>query len=180
MQLFFDFDGTLADSSPGIYMSFELACSRLGLIAPAYEVFCDSIGPPVQRLARQFFPLLTDAQVETFRQAFREDYDNHRFRQCRWYAGVEATLKTLAEQEHARMAIITNKPTRPTLELLKAGEIAELFELVVGIDYPVFQGTGPAFAGKAEAIKFAHSQLDNSSPGGIYVGDTPEIGRAHV
>ena len=126
MQLFFDFDGTLADSSPGIYGSFQVACARSGLKAPAYEVFCDSIGPPVQRLARQFFPELKEAQLEIFRQAFRDDYDNHRFRQCEWYDGVEPTLQTLAHQQNIRMAIITNKPTRPTLELLKTGKIAEI------------------------------------------------------
>ena len=173
MQLFFDFDGTLADSSPGIYASFELACKSLDLSPPAYQVFCDNIGPPVQLLARRFFPDLGEAQVESFRQAFRQDYDTVRFRQCQWYQGVKPTLQTLVESAGASLAIITNKPTRPTVELLNASELMRYFKLVVGIDYQVDVGIGPVFANKAEAISFAYSRLSECSSGAIYIGDTP-------
>lgn len=173
MHLYFDFDGTLADSSPGIYASFQLACNSLGLPAPAYEEFRDSIGPPVQLLARRFFPELTEQQADAFRQTFRHDYDNLRFRQCQWYDGVKPTIQTLAETTHTRLAIITNKPTRPTQELLKAGGLSNFFELVVGIDYQVTQGAGPVFASKSEAIQFAQAELAGSKTDAIYIGDTP-------
>lgn len=173
MQLYFDFDGTLADSSPGIYASFQLACDSLGLQAPAYEEFRDSIGPPVQILARRFFPELTEQQAEAFRQTFRHDYDTFRFRQCRWYEGVKPTIQTLAETQRARLAIITNKPTEPTRALLNAGGLSDFFELVVGIDYPVIQGTGPVFTSKSEAIKFVQAELHGSKTTTVYVGDTP-------
>ncbi|MFN6134368.1 MAG: HAD family hydrolase [Synechococcaceae cyanobacterium] len=173
MQLFFDFDGTLADSSPGIYASFQLACYSLNLEAPPYETFCDSIGPPVQLLARRFFPDLTQHQAEDFRQLFRHDYDTIRFRQCHWYEGVKSTIQELKRTRGARLVIITNKPTQPTLELLSAGGLSEHFELVVGIDYQVTQGTGPAFANKSEAIALVLSRLSHSDTAAIYVGDTP-------
>lgn len=173
MHLFFDFDGTLADSSPGIYASFELACKSLGLTAPPYEVFCDNIGPPVQLLARRFFPDLAEVQVESFRQTFRHDYDTVRFRQCHWYEGVKPTLQALVDSAGASLAVITNKPTQPTVELLKSEELTGFFELVVGIDYQVMAGTGPVFTSKAEAIRFAREQLPECKPGAIYIGDTP-------
>jgi phosphoglycolate phosphatase len=173
MQLYFDFDGTLADSSPGIYASFQLACNSLGLQAPDYAEFRDSIGPPVQLLARRFFPELTEQQSEAFRQTFRHDYDNLRFRQCQWYEGVKPTIQTLAETTRARLVIITNKPTRPTQELLNAGGLSDYFELVVGIDYSLTQGTGPGFASKSEAIKFVQTELPVCQPNAIYIGDTP-------
>lgn len=173
MQLFFDFDGTLADSSPGIYASFQLACNSLDLPPPAYTVFCDAIGPPVQVLARRFFPELKEQEVDTFRQAFRHDYDSGRFRQCHWYEGVLSTIRALAESGQDCLAIITNKPTMPTLELLREGGLSDFFELVVGIDYQVIHGTGPVFFSKADALKLAHHQLPQSDLGVIYIGDTP-------
>jgi phosphoglycolate phosphatase len=173
MQLFFDFDGTLADSSPGIYASFQLACNSLDLLPPAYNVFRDAIGPPVQLLARQFFPELKEQEVDVFRQTFRHDYDSGRFRQCHWYKGVMFTIRALAESGENRLAVITNKPTGPTLELLREGGLSDFFELVVGIDYQVIHGTGPVFSCKADAIKLAHYQLPQSNLGGIYIGDTP-------
>ena len=180
MHLFFDFDGTLADSSPGIYASFELACKSLNLNAPAYEVFCDNIGPPVQLLARRFFPELGDGQVEAFRQTFRNDYDTERFRLCEWYEGVKPTLQALVESAGASLAVITNKPTRPTVELLSAAGLISFFKLVVGIDYQVTAGIGPVFSNKAEAITFVHSQLPESRSGAIYIGDTPSDRKASL
>jgi phosphoglycolate phosphatase len=180
MQLLFDFDGTLADSSPGIYASFQLACNSLDLQAPAYQEFCDSIGPPVQLLARRFFPELSEQQAESFRQRFRHDYDNVRFRQCHWYDGVKLTIQALNGVAGVRLAIITNKPTQPTLELLSIGGLSEYFELVVGIDYLVTQGTGPVFANKSEAIKLVNSRLPASDGAAIYIGDTPADRRASL
>lgn len=180
MQLFFDFDGTLADSSPGIYASFEHACTSQQLTAPAYEVFCAAIGPPVQVLARHFFPQLGAADLETFRKAFRQDYDQDRFRLCHWYDGVEPTLLALSELPGARLAIITNKPTMPTVELLKVAGLLGYFELVVGIDYPVIQGSGPAFNHKHEAMHLARHRLPCNTLMGYYIGDTPSDQRASL
>lgn len=173
MNLFFDFDGTLADSSPGIYASFQLACHSLGLNTPSYNIFCDSIGPPVQLLARHFFPELSELQLEAFRQTFRQDYDTIRFRQCQWYTGAKSTIEALASIAGSRLAIITNKPTKPTLELLEEGALLKFFELVIGIDYQEIQGVGPYFPNKAAAIMCANRHFSASSLVGIYVGDTP-------
>jgi|694.fasta_scaffold25881_8 phosphoglycolate phosphatase len=173
MLLFFDFDGTLADSSPGIYASFELACSRLNLTAPLFHEFCEAIGPPVQRIAHRFFPDLTDSEIEEFRQIFRDDYDNERFRLFNWYEGVKPTIKALAALPSCRLTIVTNKPTGPTLELLRMGGLSAFFDLVVGIDYQMHHGIGPAFRTKAEAIKLAHARLGKGEVPSIYIGDTP-------
>jgi len=173
MQLFFDFDGTLADSSPGIYASFKHACTSQDLIAPDYFAFCAAIGPPVQVLASCFFPQLGASELEKFRKSFRQDYDHERFRLCQWFDGVEKTLLALSEIQGARMAIITNKPTTPTVELLKVAGFSRYFELVVGIDYLLIQKTGPLFTKKAEAIHLAKSCLPSGGSTGFYIGDTP-------
>jgi phosphoglycolate phosphatase len=173
MLLFFDFDGTLADSSPGIYASFELACSSLNLTAPLFHEFCEAIGPPVQRIAHRFFPDLTDSEIEEFRQTFRDDYDNERFRLFNWYEGVKPTIQALAALPGCRLTIVTNKPTNPTLELHRMGGLSTFFDLVVGIDYLLHHGTGSAFRTMAEAIKLAHAHLGKGDAPAIYIGDTP-------
>jgi phosphoglycolate phosphatase len=180
MQLFFDFDGTLADSSPGIHASFEHACSCQELTAPPYTAFCAAIGPPVQELALRFFPQLGPAELELFRQTFRQDYDQDRFRLCQWFDGVEPTLLALSEIPGARLAIITNKPTIPTVELLKVAGLLRYFEIVVGIDFQVIEGSGPMFTQKSEAIYLAKSRLPVNTPIGFYIGDTPSDKRASL
>lgn len=173
MQLFFDFDGTLADSSPGIYASFEFACTQLNLKPPAFKTFRESIGPPVQRLAQRFFPDLTETDLEAFRLFFRGDYDHYRFRQCDWYAGVKPTIAALGSLPGTNLAIVTNKPTNPTLELLKTGGLLGWFQLVVGIDYQICLGSGSAFTNKADAICFAQAHFESDASAAFYIGDTP-------
>ena len=173
MQLIFDFDGTLADSAPGIYASFRLACTRMNLKAPPFDTFRDSIGPPVQRLAQRFFPDLPEPDLEAFRLIFRQNYDYQAFRQCDWYESVKPTITALGSSPEVNLAIVTNKPTYPTLELLKGGGLLEYFQLVVGIDYQFYQGSGPAFATKADAIRFTYSHLDQGASSAFYIGDTP-------
>lgn len=173
MHLFFDFDGTLADSSPGIYASFQLACQRLNLSPPAFDVFRDAIGPPVQQLVTRFFPDLTANKISEFRLLFRADYDNSSFRRCDWYEGLKPTLTYLSTLPYTRLSIVTNKPTRPTLDLLKSGGLLGFFDLVVGVDYQVYQGTGSVFDSKADAIRLATTRLANEAVPAFYIGDTP-------
>lgn len=173
MHLLFDFDGTLADCSPGIYASFQLACTSLNLETPAFHIFRHAIGPPVQKLAQGFFPDLSTSGLKAFRQIFREDYDQHRFRQCDWYEDVKSTIPFLAGSVGTTLSIVTNKPTNPTLELVKAAGLLRCFQLVVGIDYQITQGSGPVFASKADAIRLAQSHLASESSSAVYIGDTP-------
>jgi phosphoglycolate phosphatase len=173
MQLFFDFDGTLVDSAPGIYASFQSTCTRLNLQAPPFDIFRNSIGPPVQLLARRFFPDLKEPELEEFRLSFRNDYDNNRFRQCSWYDGAKSTIETLAAAPKARLSIVTNKPTHPTLELLTSCGLLGCFELVIGIDYQLWNGSGPAFTSKTEALNLAYSHMEPKSSPSFYIGDTP-------
>lgn len=173
MLLLFDFDGTLADSSPGIYRSFGLACTKLNLEIPPFQSFRDAIGPPVQRLAKRFFPDLTDSKIEEFRLIFRDDYDHYSFRQCDWYQGAQSTIAALAASPEMSLAIITNKPTNPTLELLKAGGILDCIQFVVGIDYRIRLNLGPEFATKTDAIQLALSLAKTRFSAAVYIGDTP-------
>lgn len=174
MQLYFDFDGTLADSSPGIYTSFQFACDKLNLQAPPFQAFKNSIGPPVQLLAQRFFPNLSELDLEAFRQIFRDDYDQHHFRYCEWYEGTKRTINLLAVLPGLTLAIVTNKPTHPTIELLKIAGLHDCFQLVVGIDYRIFVGARHVFATKAEAIRLARSLLNQGDESvAFYIGDTP-------
>jgi phosphoglycolate phosphatase len=173
MQLLFDFDGTLADCSPGIYSSFALACSKLNLHPPTYEDFRHSIGPPVQRLAKHFFPNLSEECLEAFRLLFRDDYDNSRFKDFEWYEDVAAVIEALAAFPGVSLAVVTNKPTKPTLELLNSGRLLDYFDLVVGVDYQIWDGSGPVFPSKSDAISMARIRLKFADSLAFYIGDTP-------
>lgn len=172
-HLLLDLDGTLIDSSPGIFHSFVLACEVLGLPPPRYEAFREFIGPPVQHIAAAFYPGLDPVSLETFRQAFREDYDHISYRKANWYPDVIDTLRSLLTYPLLRVSVVTNKPTRPAVELMKSPGICHCFFSIVGIDYLTVDGRGPVFASKAEALSYVLSSTLSDPAQSLYVGDTP-------
>jgi phosphoglycolate phosphatase-like HAD superfamily hydrolase len=172
-HLFLDFDGTLADSSPGIYSSFQVACAELGLSCPAMSDFRSRIGPPVQELAKLFFPTLNKHELDQFRATFRHEYDNNSFRLTNWYQDVIPTIHALSEADRILLSIVTNKPTAPTLELLTSAELTPYFKYTIGIDYRRHLGCGSIYASKTEALSDALAFADCPPSLCLYVGDTP-------
>jgi phosphoglycolate phosphatase len=172
-HLLLDFDGTLADSSPGIYHSFCLACADLGLTAPSLTDFRYLIGPPIQHIALRLFPQLAPDALEQFRLIFRKDYDQQTYRLATWYPDVLATLNALANYDNMRMSIVTNKPTLPTVELVKAADLLGCFDRVVGIDYLALHGGESVFSSKTEALRYTLASASFRPEHSIYIGDSP-------
>ena len=171
--IFFDFDGTLADSSEGIYIAYADACQEVGIVAPSFDQFCAYIGPPVQVIAKKLTPDIGAEQLELLRSRFRVEYDNEHHAMVRWYDGVIEGLHWLASQPDVQLSIVTNKPTQPTINIIRLAGIELLFSHVIGIDYPEKNTIGSTFASKSEAIDFALSLTRCPREKAAYVGDTP-------
>ena len=172
-HLILDLDGTLVNSSPGIYHSFVLACEKFCLPPPSYAEFYPLIGPPVQEIAARLYPGFEPVPLEEFRRFFRDDYDNISYRMADWYPEVRDTLKTLSANPGISISIVTNKPTRPALNLVRSEGLASCLSRIVGIDYVAANSASSFFSSKAEALSYV--LLSNSSELGqsVYVGDTP-------
>jgi phosphoglycolate phosphatase len=172
-HLLLDLDGTLIDSSSGIYHAFAHACYNLGLPSPDYTNFCLSIGPPVQQIAKNLYPFLDPKSLEQFRSSFRQEYDLFSFSMAEWYPDVLNTLVSLCRDPNLRISIVTNKPTAPAVKLTKAAAVEICFSRIVGIDYRVFHRIGPIFSSKADALTYVLSTDSSANEHHIYIGDTP-------
>lgn len=173
MHIFLDFDGTLADSSEGIFHAFVSACEEAGVNAPPLSEFRACIGPPIQVLARNLIPNIESDQLEILRLKFRAEYDHKHYAQVQWYAGVIEGIKYLRTWKATSLSVVTNKPTQPTNSLLGNAGISDLFQAVVGVDYRLNNKIGTVFCNKKEAIDFALMHTDCPSERAVYVGDTP-------
>ena len=173
IHLILDFDGTLADSSLGIHYSFSHACSKFGLVSPPLNEFRRLIGPPVQLIVHNLFPHLDSVSLEKFCKAFREDYDIKNYRHSDWYPGVPETLVKLAAHPGLCLSVVTNKPTRPTIELLSSSNLLSLFDRVIGIDYLHQAKGGTVFQSKVDALRYTLFSSPSSLAYCFYVGDTP-------
>jgi phosphoglycolate phosphatase len=171
--IFLDFDGTLVNSSVGIYRSFSKACCSVGLRPPDFDNFCTTIGPPVHSMVKQFFPDMCLETYSQFLQVFRSEYDEFDYAYVTWHAGVIDGLMALTQTFDGCVYVVTNKPTYPTTSILKHAGLLDCFKEVVGIDYRLLNKRGAVFVDKAEAIKFTLNLADSSPDEAFYIGDTP-------
>lgn len=175
MHLLLDLDGTLIDSSPGIYRAFSHACYEVGLLPPSKEAFSAAIGPPIAQVAKTFFPRFDTHVIERLTKAFRRDYDNKWFRMLTWHVESQKTLDYLVNDRKLTVSIVTNKPTSPSRLIVQEAGLEGLFQHIIGIDFPCLNGgkDAKAFKTKSESINFAVRLTGLNPDSCCYVGDTP-------
>ncbi len=176
MNFIFDFDGTLADSSFGIYEAFKESCIKSNLTYPDFNSFKKIIGPPINKLIYKVFPKIEEPEKDKFIINFRKEYDNNFYKKFEWYEGVVETLTYLSNQERNNLYIITNKPTEICIKLLRESNLYKLFNTVIGIDYLLYLGTLEArkFPDKSKAINYLISSKGLNKNQCVYIGDTLE------
>lgn len=172
-HVFLDFDGTLADSSQGIYLAFAAACKNAEICTPDLDTFCSHIGPPIQVIAKRLFPGIASDQLKKIRSCFRSEYDKKYYKMTDWYDGVIEGLCWLASKPEVHLSIVTNKPTQPTTNIITTAGLESLFNCVIGIDYRNLHAIGPTFDSKSEAIGFALALTNCPRQDALYMGDTP-------
>ena len=170
----FDFDGTLADSSSGIYKAFCSSCLKTNLNPPNINYFKKFIGPPIDKLIYNIFPDIEDIQKNIFIESFRADYDKKFYKDINWYEDILETINFLIKERNGSIYIITNKPTLICIKLLKESKLIHLFEKVIGIDYRIFNNEhkGKVFDNKSTAIEYFFSNKNLIKDQSVYIGDT--------
>ena len=96
MHLFFDLDGTLTDSRPGIMRCFQHALGRLGREIPADSVLKDLVGPPLAHCFGTLLGRTDEALVEQAIAAYRERFVRVGMFESTLYPFVRETLDTLS------------------------------------------------------------------------------------
>ena len=169
-DIIFDLDGTLIDSSKGIFSAFSLAASLFDLPTPTFRHFSSLIGPPIRDIIRLIYPKLDLSISEKFVSNFRHFYDSQCYSSFSIYPNVQSSLHKFVDSGF-RIYVVTNKPTAPACTILSSLNLINLFGAVIGIDYPCSLSR-PPFSSKSEALSFllAKYSLINSSC--LYVGDT--------
>lgn len=160
--VFFDLDGTLADTSPGIVGSLQHTLRRLGLPEPDQENMRAFLGEPIREFLHRVYQLDT-GQIERFVGIFRWEYEQNRIFQASLYEGVPKVLKAL-RAHGIKTVVATNKPQKQADTLVEFFQLTALFDLVLGCD----EMGGP---GKGMLIRQGIRML---LPGGsaALVGDT--------
>jgi phosphoglycolate phosphatase len=122
----FDLDGTLIDSRADLVASVNATLAHLGRHALPDAVIASYIGDGVQMLVRR---ALGDPQHEEVVTAavtfFLSYYRLHKLDHTYVYDGVLESLSAIARAlPQARLAVLTNKPIRPSEEICAALRLA--------------------------------------------------------
>ena len=130
--LIFDLDGTLVDTKTDLALSVNAMRQQLGLSLLPHEVITTYVGHGVGPLiSRSLGGNATEAEIQRGLPLFLEYYRHHLLDNTTAYPGVP---ESLAELRDRKMAILTNKPTDLSREILRGLGLAAYFDFVYGGD----------------------------------------------
>jgi phosphoglycolate phosphatase len=139
----FDLDGTLVDSRRDLAESANAVLQAHGCATQPEVAIGRMVGDGAATLVSRAFAAAGCPQPPRALEEFLDVYNRRLLRFTRPYDGVPEMLRDLAPR--FVLALLTNKPTRPTREILEGLGLAEYFgERLIGGDGPVARKPSPA------------------------------------
>ncbi len=124
----FDFDGTLVDSTEGIYNSIIYALKEYGIIENDKEKLKYFIGPPLFHSFKKIYNV-SDEDADWLIKKYRERYKEKSCEESIVYPDIPETLKKLKENGK-KIAIASSKPQHFVDEISKHLGIYEYYDFV--------------------------------------------------
>ena len=128
--LIFDLDGTLIDSKLDLIHSVNAMLREMKRPQLESETISGYIGHGAPQLvARAMGGSATEEELKHALQFFLGYYEDHKMDNTAAYPGVAETLERLI---HMPMAVLTNKPARISLRILRALGLEKYFRAIYG------------------------------------------------
>lgn len=127
-HLFFDLDGTLADSSQGILNCFTATFTELRVEVPTRETLKTLIGPPLEN---SFACFLQSDQVTEAVSIYRKHYQTKGIKEVVLYPDIHDMLEGLVQRGYF-LYVATSKHQPMALEMLRNLDIDKYFTGIFG------------------------------------------------
>jgi phosphoglycolate phosphatase len=169
-NVFFDLDGTLVDSIPGIQWSVDAAMEACGMVRSVHDLK-PLIGPPIRDILATVSGAHS-AVLDRLELAYRSDYDSGGWRRTTCQPGARAAVERL---HHAGCGlwVVTNKPGHAARSILGELAMAQYFHEIISRD-----SRTPGFHSKGEMLTNLLQRCALNRANCIMVGDTLEDCRA--
>jgi phosphoglycolate phosphatase len=142
----FDLDGTLIDSKRDLADSTNEMLAAFGAEPIATDRVAMMVGEGARKLVERALEAAgiapAIAPIDDALEAFRRIYDRRLLEHTRPYDGIPEAVRHL--RERADLAVLTNKPTKPTERLLDAFGLSGSFRQVIGGDTAFARKPDPA------------------------------------
>lgn len=172
-SILFDFDGTLANTTPGIVKTMQETFRAMNLPIPSEDAIRQSIGIPLKK-ALQMVGNLSDEIAETVRIVYSSLFMTYEIGNTAIYPQVKETLAYLKDRG-IRMAIVTSRNIESLDILLDRNDIRKYFEMMVTNN----DGIKPKPAPDMVRALLERMQISNNET--LVIGDTTydiEMGNA--
>lgn len=132
--IFFDLDGTIVDSAPGILESVKYALAHFGIEEKDKEKLNVFIGPPLFDAFSKYYNMnKEDADLAVAK--YRENYNgNNAVEKFTVYDGVEKMLKDLKSQGFT-ICLATAKPLLFAQKILDKADLSKYFDVINGASF---------------------------------------------
>jgi phosphoglycolate phosphatase len=160
----FDLDGTLIDSRRDLADAANALIVECGGTPLSEDAIGQMVGEGAAVLVRRVLQAARLGDARSAVARFLEIYDAHLLNHTRLYEGM-ADVVRLARR-HARVAVLTNKPTQPSERILAGLGVRDLFDDVVGGDSPFPRKPDPA------ALLAMMQSADATADRTLLVGDS--------
>jgi phosphoglycolate phosphatase len=162
--VFFDFDGTLMDTSVGIYAGGRYAMEKAGLPIAPNTNWRSFIGPPLDDCFRIAFDIKDDAKILDLVKYYREFYEATGRYQASFYPGILDTIKALKKKGY-KLAIASMKNEDLVIEMCQYFKVENLFDELLGLDLN-------CEVTKADLLKEGFKRMNLKPSEAVLVGDT--------
>ena len=149
--IFFDFDGTICASAPGIIDSVVYALNEQDIEIPDEKILLKFIGPPLAESFKNILGMDGEQSAESIKK-FRAYFREKGIWNSSMYPGIPDTLNRL-KNAGKRLVVATSKPDVFANQLLERFGILHYFDFVSGSLMDSKRTT------KREVIEYALQQL---------------------
>lgn len=127
-HIFFDLDGTLTESEPGIFASIRYALAFFNIVNESDENLKKMIGPPLRDSFQEFYSF-NEQETTIAMEKYRERYTNIGIFENKVYEGIPTVLEKLKESGKL-LTLATSKPEVFANRILKYYDLEKYFSFV--------------------------------------------------
>lgn len=162
--IIFGFDGTIADTSPGIIYCMNTTATSMGYTPVDHESMYGVIGTPLEQGFQKLYKM-SDDEIEYATNNYSKLYSQKGREMMSLYNGITDVLKQLKEKG-CKLAVATQKHRMFISDILSVySEIGELFDVVCATDVNTNLK-------KSDLIMQACDTLGISVEDSVFVGDS--------
>ncbi len=130
--IFFDFDGTLFDTSEGVFKSFDHVAEAYRIQLADKSIYNTMIGPPLRESFTRVFKF-KEEELAAAMAVYRDYYQKQGMFEVRAYDGIVNCIQTL-RKAGKKVYVATSKPELYAKQILEKEGMLDLFDFVGGSD----------------------------------------------